>query len=266
MSEMASAAYWEERAQRFARGGEGLAAVCSYGMPAFYNTSIQLTQYLALAPWLEVEPGTEVLDIGCGVGRWSRRLARRGAHVTGVDVSPTMVDEARRRAHEDRVASRCDFRVADITSFDLSARFSLILGVTVLQHIMESARFDAAIECLARHLAPDGRLVLLEAAPSQRNTRCDTTVFRARSVGHYLAAFASAGLEVADITGVDPAPFKTWLLPHYRGLPRPLALTSLALVTGLSLPIDLACGRLCANASWHKVFVLTPRSAVDATP
>src|SRR5215831_3684824 len=90
--------YWEERAQRFAAEGAGLAAVCAYGMPEFYNRAIQLEQQLALRPWLRVAPGTRVLDVGCGVGRWSRLLAARGAVVTGVDLSPTMIDQARRRA------------------------------------------------------------------------------------------------------------------------------------------------------------------------
>ncbi len=35
-------AYWEDRAQRFAGEGAGLAAVCAYGMPEFYNRAIQL--------------------------------------------------------------------------------------------------------------------------------------------------------------------------------------------------------------------------------
>ena len=50
--------YWEDRAQRFAGEGAGLAAVCAYGMPEFYNRAIQLEQRLALRPWLDVEPGT----------------------------------------------------------------------------------------------------------------------------------------------------------------------------------------------------------------
>src|SRR4029077_19830606 len=35
-----SRVYWEERARRFATEGNALAAVCSYGMPAFYNRVI----------------------------------------------------------------------------------------------------------------------------------------------------------------------------------------------------------------------------------
>ena len=41
------AAYWEERARRFAGEGAGLGAVCAYGMPEFYNRMIHFNQRLA---------------------------------------------------------------------------------------------------------------------------------------------------------------------------------------------------------------------------
>src|SRR3984957_5197559 len=129
--------YWEERARRFAGEGEGLAAVCAYGMPCFYNRAIHFTQRMALAPWLRIDAGMRVLDVGCGVGRWSRLLAARGAQVTGVDLSPTMIGEARRRAAGAGLAERCRFVVADLAQLELGERFDLILGVTVLQHILE---------------------------------------------------------------------------------------------------------------------------------
>lgn len=264
MNALAPSLYWEERARCFARTGAGLAAVCSYGMPSFYNRAIDLCQRLALRPWLCVAPGTRVLDVGCGVGRWSRELARRGARVTGVDLSATMIEEARRRAEADGVGGRCRFQVADLSALDLGERFPLALGVTVLQHILDPARLREAVHRLASHLAPAGRLVLLEAAPSRPVTRCDTRVFQARSADTYLAAFAEAGLAPMAISGVDPAPFKTLLLPHYRRLPRAVALPALAAVTALSLPVDALLGRLWVNASWHKVFVLAHRSEADA--
>ena len=73
--------YWEDRARRFAARGSGFAAVCSYGMPEFYNRMIHRCQRLALEPWFDIKPDTRVLDVGCGVGRWSSLLAQRGARV-----------------------------------------------------------------------------------------------------------------------------------------------------------------------------------------
>src|SRR5580704_9264608 len=107
--------YWEDRAQRFAGERDGLAAVCAYGMPEFYNRAIHLEQHLALAPWLKVRAGTRVLDVGCGVGRWSRLLAARGAEVTGIDLSPTMIAQAQRRATAEGVGDRCRFLVQDLS-------------------------------------------------------------------------------------------------------------------------------------------------------
>src|SRR5687767_12015592 len=129
--------YWEDRARLFAREGEGLAAVCSYGMPTFYNKVIDLCQSRALKPWLRSVKGLRVLDVGCGVGRWSRRLARRGAIVTGIDLSPTMIAEAKRRAAEEGVSARCRFETQDLAALEAEEQFDLILGVTVLQHILD---------------------------------------------------------------------------------------------------------------------------------
>jgi SAM-dependent methyltransferase len=259
MSDSSPSIYWEERARRFAQRGAGLRAVCSYGMPAFHNAGIDLCQRLALRRWLDVAPGTSVLDVGCGVGRWSRLMARRGAKVTGIDLAPTMVETARRRAEQEGVATRCRFLVGDLSRLDLPDRFSLILGVTVLQHILDPHRLRDAIANLAAHLEVGARVVLLEAAPSgprREIARCDTAVFRARDTNTYLSAFADAGLQCVSLHGVDPAPFRTLFLPHYGRLPRPLALLGLASVTALSLPVDFLAGRRWVDRSWHKVFVL----------
>ena len=248
--------YWEDRARRFAAEGDGLAAVCAYGMPGFYNRAIHFTQRLALAPWLRVDAGTRVLDVGCGVGRWSRLLAARGAEVTGVDLSPTMIGEARRRAAAAGLEGRCRFLVQDSAALDAGGPFDLVLGVTVLQHILDPQALRAAVERIARHVAPRGRIVLLEAAPTAFADHCDSTVFEARQRDVYLRLFADCGLRLRGITGVDAAPFRTLLLPHLPHLPRHLAIAALAAATALSLPIDALFGRFAVERSWHAVFLL----------
>jgi SAM-dependent methyltransferase len=225
-------------------------------MPEFYNRMIHLTQQLALAQWLRVGPGTRVLDVGCGVGRWSRLLASRGALVTGVDLSPTMIAQAKRRARNSGLANRCQFLVQDLAELDVAAGFDLVLGVTVLQHILDPRALRAAMQRMADRLAGAGRMILLEAAPTSIANRCDTSIFRARQRDLYLQLFCECGLRVHTITGVDPAPFKTWLLPHLPRLPRPLSVAALALATALSAPVDALFGRFAVERSWHAVFVL----------
>jgi len=256
--------YWEDRARRFAAEGEGLAAVCSYGMPAFYNRMIHFCQRLALQPWLRVRPGTRVLDVGCGVGRWSRMLAARGARVTGIDLSPTMVAQASRRASSQGIARNCRFLVQDLAALDAGEKFDVVLSVTVLQHILEPAALRSALQRMVEHLAVNGTLIVLEAAPNRLIEDCDSAIFRARQRSTYLQLFGDCGLQVRAITGVDPAPFKTWLLPRLSGMSPRLRLTALAGVTALSLPIDVLFGRTAVGPSWHAVFVLRHARGPDA--
>jgi SAM-dependent methyltransferase len=226
-------------------------------MPELYNRVIDWCQWLALRRWLRVRPGSSVLDVGCGVGRWSRRLAARGAYVTGVDLSPTMIAEARRRAAEEGVADLCRFEAQDLSELDARAKFDLVLGVTVLQHILDPAALAAAVARMTAHLAPGGRMVLLEAAPARYAKHCDSSIFRARLRSEYLELFWECGLQLRAVTGVDPAPFRYRLLPHLKRLPRRLAVAATTAVSLASLPIDALLGRHAVHRSWHAVFVLS---------
>jgi SAM-dependent methyltransferase len=225
-------------------------------MPEYHNRAIELCQQLALRKWLALASRGTVLDVGCGVGRWSRPLASHGGHVTGVDLSPTMVREAERRTAIAGLSGRCRFQVGDLTRLDLRERFDTIWCVTVLQHLTGETELLRAVRVLFRHLARDGRLIVLEAAPSRPWSRCDSPVFTARPAAEYLETFQRCGLRCLSVGGVDPSRLRVRLLPHYRVLDPVVGKLALAAATVLSLPVDVLLGRLWVRASWHKVFVL----------
>lgn len=251
------ASYWEQRAVKFARQEDGLAAVCSYGMPRFYNRSIEMCQQRALKPWLASVSNKDVLEIGCGVGRWTEKLLQNDNNVCGVDLSPTMVDETRRRLA--RAGLVANLHAADIATFDAGRQFDAALSVTVVQHIMDDTEFARAFDNIASHLRPGATLALLEAAPSDDNARCNSPIFRARPVSHYLKTLEQSGFELQSIVGVDPMPFKTWVLPYLRSMPRLLGVAGIAAATACSLPLDLLLARHLPGPSWHKLIVATRR-------
>ena len=248
--------FWESRAQRFAAEGDGLRAVCSYAMPRFYNWSIDVTQRAALRDIIRSIPAdAQVLDYGCGVGRWTREIAKRGARVTALDFSAAMLAEAARRTAVTAQRDACRFLRCDVTQVDLPQRFDVIFGVTVLQHVLGDETLAATIERLAGHLRPGGRLIMVEAAPTLLRPECDTQTFHARTLATYVKHAAGAGLVVETITGVDPAPFKLWVVPRFKKWPRPLAVALLTVATLAALPFDLLLARRAVDRSWHKVIV-----------
>ena len=97
-------------------------------------------------------PGRTVLDVGCAVGLLSEALARRGAHVTGLDVSPENIEVARRHA----ATSRLDIAYRPGTldeAVPAHERYDIVCCLEVVEHVADLAGFLAS---LATHVAPGG--------------------------------------------------------------------------------------------------------------
>ena len=104
--------------------------------------------------------GKRVLDLGCGAGHLSIRLAEAGASVTGVDFVPELLALAESRATAGRTAPP-RFVQQDILQLDLAERFDCICGVAIL-HEMGSESYPQLVDRLKRHLQPDGFCLFLE--------------------------------------------------------------------------------------------------------
>jgi trans-aconitate methyltransferase len=99
---------------------------------------------------LAPQPGERVLDLGCGTGDLTARLAEHGAHVTGVDASSEMVNEARRKHPS------LELNLADGQELRFEREFDGVFSNAAL-HWMPRA--DAVAEGVARALRPGGRFV-----------------------------------------------------------------------------------------------------------
>jgi 2-polyprenyl-6-hydroxyphenyl methylase/3-demethylubiquinone-9 3-methyltransferase len=97
--------------------------------------------------------GKTALDVGCGAGLLAEPLARLGAHVTGIDASPEVIQVARNHAHA--MGLEIDYRVGDVQALD--GQFDLVTSMEVIEHVADPAAF---LKALAARLALDGLLVM----------------------------------------------------------------------------------------------------------
>src|ERR1700675_888990 len=107
---------------------------------------------------MEVEPGATVLDAGCGPGVHSVRVARAGFRVCAIDVSQTMLEEAKARIAKAGLASSVEFRHENLTRLTFpDASFHDVFSWGVIIHIHD---VEKALDELARILKPGGKLAL----------------------------------------------------------------------------------------------------------
>lgn len=89
---------------------------------------------------------TRVLDLGCGAGLTSRQLAIGNRNVIAIDLSPKLVDYAKKHnSHFDRVKYIC----ADITKIKLNCKFDAVVMVDVFEHLKEPKRIFNLIKSVS---------------------------------------------------------------------------------------------------------------------
>jgi len=74
---------------------------------------------------INYDKSLKILDIGCGTGRHSIELAKRGYHVTGIDLSDSMLNRAREKAKAENL--EIDFRQQDARTLPFSNEFDLAM-------------------------------------------------------------------------------------------------------------------------------------------
>jgi ubiquinone/menaquinone biosynthesis C-methylase UbiE len=102
-------------------------------------------------------PGWSVLDVGCGTGTGLVPYLEAGCTVTGVEISPAMLEQA-----ASRLGDRAELHLTEGDSLPFEGgRFDLVTSTMVVHELPEEAREAFVVE-MGRVAKPDGRLLLVD--------------------------------------------------------------------------------------------------------
>lgn len=143
--------------------------------------------------------GKAALEIGCGTGDFIALLRTRNATVTGIDISPEVINGTQMRFAGDRRVKTLCGAILDVPL--PRTHFDVITSVTVLQHVVNDAEFVQSMRAFAAALRPDGRMIFLELAPPHTrpveiSDERGFVYLLERPPSHWEAAFEQAGLRI----------------------------------------------------------------------
>ena len=157
--------------------------------------------------------GLSVLDLGCGNGALTCRLAQAGFDAQGLDASPELLETARRSYPQ------LTFRLGDAADFRVPEPFDAVFSNAVL-HWIDREKQDAALRCVNRALKEGGQFVFelggygnnalihgaLEAAFARRGLAYRMP-FYFPAIGQYASRLEAAGFKVTFASLFDrPTP------------------------------------------------------------
>jgi len=163
--------------------------------------------------------GAAVADVGCGGGLLAEALARHGARVTAIDLSPTMIEVAKLHATSSQLSIDYRLQSAAALADEAPGQFAVVCCMELVEHVPDP---EALVVTLARLLQPGGSLFV---ATINRTPRAFLAAIVAaeyllrllpRGTHEYARlvrpaelarAARSAGLVLREITGVSYDPW-----------------------------------------------------------
>ncbi len=139
-----------------------------------------------LVALLDPQAGERILDLGCGTGHLTHKLAATGAQVTGLDKAPTMLEQARLTYPD------LTWVVGDASQFSFAQAFDGIFSNAALHWVTHA---EQAVICIAQALKPGGRFVAEFGGK--------------KNIAHIKQALIAARLSL----GYAPIPDDPWYFP-----------------------------------------------------
>jgi ubiquinone/menaquinone biosynthesis C-methylase UbiE len=127
----------------------------------FYDLFVECpdeTLYLELAKRF----GSPILELACGTGRITLLLAQAGHDITGIELSPEMLEIAREKLQQlpEDVQSRVSLNHGDVTNFQLDKKFAMIIIPWSFKFLLTTDDQLACLRQVRSHLSDDGVFIL----------------------------------------------------------------------------------------------------------
>jgi cyclopropane fatty-acyl-phospholipid synthase-like methyltransferase len=166
------------------------------GLPA----SQQIEELMAQEEAIRLKPYGRALELGCGSGIWSIKLAARGWEVTGIDNVPKALRRARKRARDAGVAPQ--FLQGDVTELRKASRterFDLVLDVGCFHELTDAQRASVGREVGAVATA-DATVLVMAWERGRRSSMLPHGVTR-EEIEAAFTGFAIVDDVLMDVTG-----------------------------------------------------------------
>jgi SAM-dependent methyltransferase len=151
---------------------------------------------------LGLKKGSRVLDIPCGTGRHAVRLARRGASVLGVDITPAYLKEARRASNK---LPNVRFVRGDMRRIPLRNEFDAAINLWTSFGYFDAPADDVkTLRGIARALKPGGLFLIDTADITTIRKRFQSRSWNRRADGAYVLE------DAVYVGGWDPRIVNTW--------------------------------------------------------
>ncbi|MGC2744541.1 MAG: methyltransferase domain-containing protein [Candidatus Angelobacter sp.] len=137
-----------------------------------------------IVQWAGAGPDDTVLDVACGPGLLACAFARVAKHATGIDMTPAMLEQAR-KTQEEQGLKNVSFLPGDVYSLPFpDAHFSIVSSRFVFHHLQEPL---AALKEMKRVCKPGGKIVMADMAPLPKKAAALNAAERLRDPSHVRA-------------------------------------------------------------------------------